>query len=143
MKPQINISKNELIIPSSTNYLTDVRNFVKKNGLTIGLDQKTISHIALAVDEACTNIIKHAYNNSKDNKIVVHINTSKKAFSITLSDTGNHFDPNTIVEPNIEESQKMKKGGGLGMFLMKKLMDEIKYKAKSNGNELLLIKYLN
>ncbi len=143
MKPQINILKNELIIPSSTNYLADVRNFVEMNGLTIGLDQKTISNISLAVDEACTNIIKHAYNNSNKNEILIKINTSKKLFTITLTDNGKHFNPNLIAEPNIEASQKMKKGGGLGMFLMKKLMDEVKYKVNNNGNELLLIKHLN
>jgi len=143
LKPQINILKNELIIPSSTSYLSDVRDFVEMNGSTIGLDQKTIAHISLAVDEACTNIIKHAYDNSIDNEILIRIKTNKKLFSITLKDNGKHFNPSLIADPNIAESQKMKKGGGLGMFLMKKLMDEVKYKAKNNGNELLLIKHLN
>lgn len=143
MKPQLNILKNELVIPSSTNYLADVRNFVEMNGLTIGLEQKTISHISLAVDEACTNIIKHAYNNSDKNEILIKINTSEKSFKITLIDTGEHFNPELIAEPDIEASQKKKKGGGLGMFLMKKLMDEVKYNVSNNKNELLLIKYLN
>jgi serine/threonine-protein kinase RsbW len=143
VKPQLNILKNELVIPSSTNYLADVRNFVEMNGLTIGLEQKTISHISLAVDEACTNIIKHAYNNSDKNEILIKINTSEKSFKITLIDTGEHFNPVLIAEPDIEASQKKKKGGGLGMFLMKKLMDEVKYNVSNNKNELLLIKYLN
>jgi serine/threonine-protein kinase RsbW len=143
VKPQLNILKNELVIPSSTNYLADVRNFVEMNGLTIGLEQKTISHISLAVDEACTNIIKHAYNNSDKNEILIKINTSEKSFKITLIDTGEHFNPELIAEPDIEASQKKKKGGGLGMFLMKKLMDEVKYNVSNNKNELLLIKYLN
>jgi len=143
VKPQIDILKNELLIPSSTDFLADVRNFVEMIGLRIGLENQTIAHIKLAVDEACTNIIKHAYNGSIDKNIKIRIDTSPKKFTVIIRDNGKSFDPELISEPNIEESQKMKKGGGLGMFLMKKLMDEVKYKTNSAGNELLLIKHLN
>ncbi len=143
MKTKLNISNNELIISSSTNNLAEVRSFVELHGTAVGLDKKVISHISLAVDEACTNIIKHAYNNSVKEKIKIKIKTTNNKFSITITDNGHHFDPSIIEEPNIAKSQKMKKGGGLGMFLMKKLMDEVKYNAKKNGNELILIKYFN
>ena len=143
MKAKLNISNNELIISSSTNNLAEVRNFVEMQGADVGLDVKEISHISLAVDEACTNIIKHAYNNSVNEKIKIKIKTNKNKFSVTITDNGHHFDPSLIGEPNIVKSQKQKKGGGLGMFLMKKLMDEVKYNAKKNGNELILIKYFN
>ncbi len=143
MKTKLNISNSELIISSSTNNLAEVRSFVEHRGTAVGLDKKVISHISLAVDEACTNIIKHAYNNSVKEKIKIKIKTANNKFSITITDNGHHFDPSIIEEPNVAKSQKMKKGGGLGMFLMKKLMDEVKYNAKKNGNELILIKYFN
>ena len=111
--------------------------------MQIGFDEDAANKIILATDEACTNIIEHAYNNFPNEKIVIKIKTINNKFSITITDTGHHFDPGLIEEPNIEKSQKMKKGGGLGIFLMKKLMDEVMYKAKKNGNELVLIKYLN
>ena len=141
MKTKLNILNNELIIPSSTNSLAEVRNFVEMHGADVGLDEKVISHISLAVDEACTNVIKHAYNNSAKEKIKIKIKTTSNKISITITDNGHHFDPSLIEEPNIAKSQKMKKGGGLGIFLMKKLMDEVKYNAKKNGNQLVLIKY--
>ena len=143
MKPILNISKNELTFESSTDHLYEVRNFVEINGNKVGLSEKTIAHISLAVDEACTNIIKHAYGNDLSNKIKVKIETSNNQFTVIITDNGKHFDPNTIPEPNIEKIQKMKKGGGLGMFLMKKLMDEVHYNSKINGNELILIKNYN
>lgn len=143
MKPKLNILKNELVVTSSTDNLSEVRNFVEMNGEKIGLNATTIAHISLAVDEACTNIIKHAYSNSLDKKIKVKIETSNHKFTVIIRDTGKHFDPNKVPEPNILQSQKMKKGGGLGMFLMKKLMDEVKYNSQSNGNELILIKNYN
>ena len=143
MKTKLNISNNELIISSSTDNLAEVRSFIEMHGTEAGLEQKVVSHVTLAVDEACTNIIEHAYNNSAIEKIRIKIKTTNNKFSIIITDKGHHFDPSLIEEPNIEKSQKMKKGGGLGMYLMKKIMDEVKYNAKGNGNELVLIKYFS
>lgn len=143
MKTKLNILKNELLISSSTDNLAEARNFVKRNGEKVGLSKKEIVNISLAVDEACTNIIKHAYDNSPNEEISIKIKISNNKFSVFIVDTGKHFDPNQVPEPNIEQSQKMKKGGGLGMFLMKKLMDEVKYHSNGNGNQLVLIKYLS
>ena len=142
MRRETDISKSELVISSSTDNLSLVRSFIEFHGRELELGHKEIAHISLAVDEACTNIIKHAYNYSKNGKIKIKINKKKNKLLVKLTDNGSHFDPSIIPEPNIEESQKMKKGGGLGMFLMKKIMDEVEYNAKGKGNELILIKYL-
>lgn len=139
----LNILKNELTLESSTDHLSEVRNFVEVNGIKVGLNKQIIAHISLAVDEACTNIIKHAYSNDLTKKIKIKIKTSENKFTVIITDSGKHFDPNKVPEPNIEKIQKMKKGGGLGMFLMKKLMDEVHYNPKANGNELILIKNYN
>lgn len=140
MKTKTNIPK-ELVISSSTNNLAEVRSFVEMHTDEIKLDEKVVLHIALAVDEACTNIIKHAYNNSANEKIWIKIKATNKKINIRITDNGNPFDPSIIGEPNIAKSQKMKKGGGLGMFLIKKIMDKVKYNPKRGSNELILIKY--
>ena len=142
MRNEPDISKSEIVISSSTDNLSLVRSFIEYHGRELELADKEIAHISLAVDEACTNIIKHAYNYSKNGKIKINIDKKKDKLSVKLTDKGSHFDPSIIPDPNIEESQKMKKGGGLGMFLMKKIMDEVEYSAKGKGNELILIKYL-
>ena len=142
MRREIDISKSEIVISSSTDNLSLVRSFIEYHGRELELGNKEIAHISLAVDEACTNIIKHAYNYSKNGKIKINIDKKKDKLSVKLTDRGSHFDPSIIPDPNIEESQKMKKGGGLGMFLMKKIMDEVEYRAKGKGNEIILIKYL-
>ena len=143
MKKEIDISKREIVIDSSTENLLLVRDFIEYHGRELELGHKEISHISLAVDEACTNIIKHAYKNSKNGKIKIKINKKKNRFSIVITDNGLIFDPKRVPPPNIEMSQKMKKGGGLGMFLMKKIMDEVEYDKRKNENELTLIKYLS
>lgn len=121
----------------------DVRQFITSSWISSGLDKKEGMKVALSVDEACTNIIKHAYNNESDGVIKIKVDNQKDKFIIKITDKGAHFDPNRVPEPNIPERQKNKRGGGLGMFLMKKLMDEVKYMNKGKSNELVLVKYLN
>jgi serine/threonine-protein kinase RsbW len=136
------IIKNEYTIPASTDSLKDVREIIETACAKYKISKKTVYEITLAVDEACTNIIKHAYHNSSDKQINISLTVSEKLFEIKLTDTGEHFDPSKIPNPDIRESQKQKKGGGLGVFLMKKIMDEVKYKTIGNKNELTLIKKL-
>lgn len=143
MKFKANISKTELKINSSTDNLSEVREFILDSWVSCGYDAKEGLKVALSVDEACTNIIKHAYHNSSDGVIKIAVDNKKKKFIIKITDNGSHFNPNEVPEPNIPERQKNRKGGGLGMFLMKKLMDEVSYKSNGKSNQLILVKYLN
>ncbi|MFC2083773.1 ATP-binding protein [Bacteroidota bacterium] len=141
-KNKFHIEK-ELTIRSSTDNLSSVRDFTKGATEEIGVDQKSAGKIILAVDEACTNIIKHAYEYSRGGKIHIKIKADNKKFSITIIDDGIHFNPDLVPEPNLMILQKEKRGGGLGMFLMRKLMDEINYTNISpNRNKVVLVKYL-
>ncbi|MCF6269905.1 MAG: ATP-binding protein [Melioribacteraceae bacterium] len=142
MKSEIDITKTEIVISSSTDNLSLLRSFIEFHGREFKLNKREIAHISLSVDEACTNIIEHAYKNSKNGKIKIKIDKNNNKIFVKLTDNGSKFDPSIIPEPNIAENQKLKKGGGLGMFLMKKIMDEVKYNAKGKSNELILIKYL-
>lgn len=141
--PKVKINK-ELKCKSSTDNLTLVRNFIKSTAEERGVSKETIGKIILAVDEACTNIIKHAYAYSSEGDIHLKVKTDKKRFSIEIVDSGSHFNPQVIPEPDVKKMQKAKKGGGLGMFLMKKLMDEVRYSDLGNNrNQVILVKYLN
>lgn len=135
--------EKELIVKSTTDNLALVREFTKKAAEECGFPEETSGKIVLAVDEACTNIIKHAYKYSPDGKIIITIKFDKDKLAISIIDEGTHFNPNNVPEPNIVEYYKQKKVGGLGIFLMKKLMDEVKYSTISgNKNEVTLVKYL-
>lgn len=143
MKLKGNIANNELMIRSSTDHLSDVREFITSSWASYGYDAKEGIKVALSVDEACTNIIKHAYHNVADGTIKIKVDSKKNKFIVRITDKGSHFDPNQVPDPDIAGRQKKRKGGGLGMFLMKKLMDEVQYKDKGKTNELILVKYLN
>lgn len=131
-------------ILSETVNLVKVRKFIVENALEFGFDIETANEIALAVDEACTNIIRHAYHNAKDKPIEVKLKLNQNKFEICIVDEGDIFNPESIIMPVMEEYIKQLKPGGLGMFLMKQLVDVVQYKiGKNKKNEVKLIKYRN
>lgn len=144
MNTSNNILKEQLSIKSRTENLSEVREFTERFARHVGFSDDIINKIILAVDEACTNIIKHAYKNSPDGDILISFTFEKNKLSISILDNGNHFEPYKIPEPDIKEFYKQKKSGGLGMYLMKKLMDEVIYSTSSgNFNQVTLVKYLS
>lgn len=143
MSNSFNILQDKLIIKSKTENLSFVRDFISSLAQKCGLDSKDTQKIVLAVDEACTNIIKHAYNFSPDGDIAIHVKYLSDKFIVSIIDNGNRFEPELVPEPNLKLFQKEKKKGGLGMFLMKKLMDEVYYRNLSDKqNQVELVKYI-
>ena len=135
--------KKELSVNSTTENLKKIREFIKTEALNSGFTEEIAQKIILAVDEACTNIIKHAYKYSVDGIINISVFNENNKFVVSIVDNGGHFNPGEIPEPNVKEYHKQRKPGGLGMFLMKKLMDEVIYNNLSdNRNQVVLVKNL-
>ena len=100
-------------------------------------DEKAIGEVVLAVQEALTNIVRHAYG-GKTGKIEVTFRDRGDRIEIGLQDFGKKFDPLKFPEPELPP----KKPGGLGIYLMKTLMDEVTYSPEcKEGNLLQLVKY--
>lgn len=138
------IFEKELLVKSTTDNLAVIRDFIKSAANQSGFSEDSTGKIILAVDEACTNIIKHAYKYSPEGNILIKIKFNDPKFSISITDDGSHFDPNKVPEPDLREYYKQKRVGGLGMFLIKKLMDEVNYSTLSgNKNQVILVKYLS
>jgi serine/threonine-protein kinase RsbW len=144
LKGKYKINGKELQVKSRTENLSRIREFIQEYASSVGFKQDTIDNMMLAVDEACTNIIKHAYKSFPDGKIVIKINYKEKKLIITIIDYGNAFQPDSIPEPNIQEYYRQHRVGGLGMYLMKTLMDDVKYiSIPGKYNQVLLSKSLN
>jgi serine/threonine-protein kinase RsbW len=136
--------KKRLSVNSTTSNLARIRTFIKTQSKNVGFDEETANKIVLAADEACTNIIKHAYKYSTKGKINVNLSFSHNKLRISITDEGTHFNSKSIPEPDLKKYYEEKRVGGLGMFLMKKLMDEVVYsQANSKKNKVTLIKYLH
>lgn len=131
-------------IESKTERLIAVRDFVSMAAREFGFSDEEISKIALAVDEACTNVIKHAYKFDPAKKITVTVRRGDGAFEVSILDTGNQFNPAGVQTPDMKEYLTHFRRGGLGVYLMKTLMDKVEYNfAPGQPNEVRLIKYLS
>jgi serine/threonine-protein kinase RsbW len=135
----------QLRIPSETDNLELIREFVTKVAEKVGFQSDDIGKIELACDEACTNVIKHAYapdiNDGKNNlDILIKVNYDK--FTLVVTDHGKGFDPKTIKSPDMKEYLAQLKVGGLGIYLMKTLMDEVDYQMEPGvKNQVKMVKY--
>ena len=136
-------NSNKILLASSTNNLSLLRNFIESKAIDFGFDESTIIQIILSVDEACTNIIKHAHKYNENEQIEIETKTDKTEFRIIIKYKGNGFDPNDLNSPDMKEYFSKFKVGGLGVPIMKKFMNKIEYVHKnSDYNSLTLIKVL-
>jgi len=128
-------------VKSTTENLAVIRAFVEEKASQSGIDKNVIEKIVLAVDEASTNIIKHAYNYDASTEFVVRVLISKEEFKVLLTDHGKSFDPNQIADPDMPTYLKQRRVGGLGLHLMRHLMDKVEYhQLAGDGNQLILTK---
>ncbi len=131
----------ELTVLASEGQLGRVRDFVVAVCEDAGFGQREIANTKLAVDEACTNIIKHAYEGKTETgEISVLAEIDAGRVSIHLRDRGKHFDFASVKDPDLDQYVETGKKGGLGVFLINRLMDGVEYRATDTGNELILTK---
>jgi serine/threonine-protein kinase RsbW len=137
------IQKYNLKIPSITENLQMIREFVLKIAEKAGFNEETQEQIALAVDEACTNVIKHAHHHDARRLMDIQIQTDTNKMKIIITDKGRGFDITKLKDPNVKQFIKESRHGGLGIYLIKTLMDEVDYDFRPGiKNQVLLTKYL-
>ena len=100
----------------------------------------SVYNVQLAVHEACTNVVDHAYAGRTGGRIRVTLTlaTAPGRLVVELHDTGRSFDPAGVAEPRLGEPQV----GGYGLFLVRQLMDEVSYEPRPDGNRWRLVKNL-
>lgn len=129
-------------LPSQTDNLELIRNFIAGVARKVGFHEDDINKIELAVDEACTNVIEHAYKGRKNENIDVAIQIDYQKFTVIVTDKGQRFTPADIEMPDMEEYLAELRVGGLGIYLMKTLMDEVQYQSDPDGrNRVKMVKH--
>jgi anti-sigma regulatory factor (Ser/Thr protein kinase) len=118
-------------------YLDEIREFVGAIAREGGFSDKDVYNIQLATDEAASNIIEHAYEKIKDGLLELSCGVRDDLITIVLIDHGESFDPSEIPLPDLKADLSARKIGGLGIFLMRKLMDEVHYEVKPNNSNVL------
>ena len=117
--------------------LDDIREFVGKIARRGGFSDKDIYNIQLATDEAASNIIEHAYRNMPGKTLELSCDMQGDVITVILTDYGESFDPSEVPVPDLKADLSDRKIGGLGIFLMRKLMDDIHYRPGPNQSNVL------
>ncbi len=142
--------RQTLVVPGRYESVQLVCTFVTEGATTAGFNEDTIFQIQLATDEACTNVIEHAYGGENVGDLHVDWEIHQGQFVIQIHDQGEAFDPDSVPEPSVppdatpggDESLKLKVGG-LGLYFMRTLMDEVHFEFHENeGNTLTMSKRL-
>lgn len=132
-----------LDVPSTTENLALIREFVTRVAAQAGFNETEVGQLELAVDEACANVIEHAYGDDKTKQVMVRAIFDEDTLRIHVIDTGKGFDPTQVPEQELKDLIAKRKTGGLGMRLIKTLMDEVHYDIEpGKKNELRMVKKL-
>lgn len=139
-----NNATEALTVPATLDSLAHISAFIAGATAQAGLDEHVAWQVELAVDEAATNIIQHAYDVAAPGTIKLTWQLSTDELTVTLQDKGRTFDPNDVPTPDVDASIDDRPAGGLGMFLMNKLMDSVRYEFdEQQGNVLTMSKRIN
>ena len=134
------VKKEIVTIPAQMSYLSQIRDFIDQIGRKHRFSDKITNFFKLVVDEACTNVIRHGYRDVKGGEITVKAIIRRQSLTIVLIDQGTSYDPRQASTPDLDNYIRIGKKGGLGILMMRKLMDDVQYNITSRGNELRLTK---
>ncbi len=129
-----------LRVPSETRFLVLIRDVAKKMAEGAGFDEKTAGQVALAVDEATTNVIEHAYHGAAGKVIEVRIEDRGPELCVDVIDTGDMVDPRTLPRVDLERYASERRKGGLGVHLMERIMDSVTFRRTARRNVCCLVK---
>jgi serine/threonine-protein kinase RsbW len=131
-----------LTVPGRYESLAQIAEFVSAATRDAGWDEDEIFRVQVAVDEACSNVIEHAYGSEGTGEVRLTCCIQNEGdLVITIHDNGKPFDPSTVPEPPIGADLENMPEGGLGLYFMRKLMDQVTFHFDStNGNVLTMVK---
>ena len=136
-----------LNVPAKVDQLHHIASIAARAAEAVGFDDNQVCRIELAVDEACSNIIEHAYGGQPGEIGVEILPEPHQQITIVLTDTGQSFDPDGVPEYVPCKSIEEIKIGGLGLHLMKQAMDNVCFEFNVPGktgrfNRLTMVKKL-
>ena len=123
--------------------LADIRAFTEEMTRAVALSESDLFALQLAVDEAATNIIEHAYGNMEPGEIELTIQQTPAKVVITLHDEGRPFDPETVAAYDSDLPLDEMKDRGAGLHLIRNIMDEVRFEFDElEGNTLEMVKLI-
>jgi serine/threonine-protein kinase RsbW len=132
-----------MAFPGRFSSLDAIRNFYNTAARQAGLDEKAIQDVELAVDEAASNIIDHAYGGEDKGDIECSFRILPDGLEVLLHDNGAPFDPSQVAMPDLTSDVCCREPGGLGLHFMKQLMDSVEFSFNGHGGNLLTMTKMN
>lgn len=123
--------------------LSKLRKFLQQIFETEKVSETESYAVIWAVDESCSNIIQHGYGGDSSKKIWISVTVSSDQIAIEIEDEGPAFDLRTVADTDLQLHKQQGKRRGLGIFILRKLVDRVNYHGKSSDdarNKLVLIK---
>lgn len=130
-----------ITLPGRYENLVKISEFVRLAAQEAGLDSFAIYSVETAVEEACSNIIEHAYGGEGRGDIECTCSIDPSGLTIRLQDHGKPFKPESVPEPDVRAPLKKRPAHGLGLFIMRKWMDDVQFEfSPESGNVLTMLK---
>ena len=131
---------NSLVLDAATDNLQQVMSFIEDCLKDRDISPKTEMHINMSVEELFVNICHYAYEGKEGEAVVdIEVTDDPLTLFITFKDSGTPYDPLAKDDPDVTLSAQERQIGGLGIFLVKKMMDDVIYRYE-NGQNILTIK---
>jgi len=133
--------QEEIHVTSDLGNLARIAQFVSERALEAGFTESQVFDIQMAVDEACTNVMEHAYGGRPDGQVCVSCHLESDDFVVCVCDSGAPFDPASVPDPDVSSPLEERAIGGLGLFFMQKLMDAVEFSSDPiEGNRVTMRK---
>jgi anti-sigma regulatory factor (Ser/Thr protein kinase) len=126
----------KLSFPSDPRYLGVVRGAIERYAALVGFDEEECRWITLAVHEALTNVIRHAYHNRHDQPVEMRLSERDLGMEVLLVDHGTGVKPEQMSGRDLNDVRP----GGLGLHMIREIMNETQYSPLEGRNELRLFK---
>lgn len=133
--------KYRLVINNRVEEMAQLEPFIEEVSENFGIAPETVFQLNLALDEALANSVNYAYANGEEGEIILEASKENQDVVFRLIDEGVPFDPTQEGEaPDVSSAAEARPVGGLGIFLIKQMMDEVSYERKDGQNILKMIK---
>ena len=129
-----------LNLSCSTAALAELRSFLQQNKAIFKLSEVDRHQVTLAVEEVCANLIIHSHACNPKEEIHLEVKELNKKIIVEISDKGDAFNLLDYKVPDLSQVIEEKRKGGIGILLVKKIMDEIEFESKNGKNICRLIK---
>lgn len=134
--------EKKLTIENQIEQLAGVTTFVEELGEELGLSVEHVFNFNLVLEEAMTNVIMYAYPEGETHEIWLTAIEQDGVVTFRVEDEGTAFDPTAVPDADVTLSAEERAIGGLGIFLIRQLMDEVEYQRVNGRNQLTMKKKL-